>query len=473
MSEFLQSSPPIARLPSETLAEIFECAIAQDQTEFSSHDVQLRHIVSVCRHWHTVAMAYPRLWTALVFTSVEITALMIQRSKECSLMVKADFRSAQRHRHAIALALTHLSRIRVLHLLGLSKDFHNSFIAAMDGPAPLLESLRLTWNDAPEHDKLPSLLFADVTPRLRHFAVHHVPWSLPLLHDLTHLEIHGSTLTPSMAEFHRVLSRCLSLDTLILVDTLPAASDRLQPPVSLPRLSHLHLAGPLAGCDVVIHSISFPKTTAVTIRSRFGSHPQLLRLLTNLRDMVSTTARLCLILEVFSTRIQAWTTAEPVSIERPSLDLSFAGSRDTSFPIICERLTLTQLVNLEVEVFSLARDVRDEILSTLNNLRVLTIHGKQVRELVPALTPLPGQAIPFPALRELTLHGTRFLLSDMRNLQACLIRRRDNNAEIEKLKLFGWMKLPKASADRLRESLGDGVDWDGVELVEVDASEGE
>jgi hypothetical protein len=137
----LHASSPVARLPFETLAELFERAILLDQNKFSSCDVQLRRLVSVCRHWRTVAMAYPRLWSALVFTSVEVTASMLRRSKECSLVVKADCsppsNSKQPVIQAILLALSNLCRVCVLHI-EVSTDLYGGLAAMMDraDPAP-------------------------------------------------------------------------------------------------------------------------------------------------------------------------------------------------------------------------------------------------------------------------------------------------------------------------------------------------
>jgi hypothetical protein len=292
-----------------------------------------------------------------------------------------------------------------------------------------------------------------------------VPWSLPLLHDLTHLEIRATVLIPTIAEFRDVLSYCPALETLVFKYTRLAASDHLQPPVSLPRLSRLHLAGPLTGCDVLIHNISFPNTASVMIWSDGGSRPELLHLLTNFRERVSTAAHLCLTVRFDFIRVQAWTTAELISIEDPLLDFSFARLLDaSSFRLLCEGLALTQPISLEVE----KPDVWEAMLSTLTNLRVLTMHGDLWFEMLPALAPMPGQATTFPALRELIIHAVEFVPSEIRDLRECLILRRDNHAEIEKVKLFGSMKLSKVAADRLRESLGDGVDWDGVELLEED-----
>jgi hypothetical protein len=466
-----QISPPILRLPNEILAEIFEHAIALEQTgEFCSHDEQLQRLVRVCRHWHAVAMAYPRLWSSLVFTSVETTALMLQRSKEFPLVVKADFTykrgSKPPVKQAVLLALSNTSRIRVLHIQG-TKRFHGRLIGAVTHQrAPLLESLRLTsWIGRGHEITLPASLFANTTPRLRHFSVSHlsVSWRSPLLYNLTHLEIYN-TSTPALVEFHYVLTRCPALSTLIVINVLPAASEQLLLPVFLPLLSYLNLAGSLERCEVVMHSISFPRTTAVALD--FWRTPGALPLhfLSNLRDRLSTIARLFLRINDVSTRVQAWTT-DPVAIRNPALELFFLGAFNVPhFHAICEGLALTQLFSLEVEVAWIKREECEAVLNTLQHIQALTVRNRDVGVPISILKPMHGRAVPLPGLRELTLDGVKTELTTIPDLLACLMLRRDNHADIETLRLSLWYDLRKVDVDMLRAALGIVVEWDGIEL---------
>jgi hypothetical protein len=463
----MSRTTPIARLPFETLAEIFECTIALDQTEYSSYD--LRRLVSVCRRWRAVMIAYPRLWSSLVFTSVEVTASMLRRSKESPLVVKADFINSpdsKAHMYrAVFLALSNIQRIRVLHING-SKGVREGLLGTvLDRPAPLLESLRLTsYERTTSSMTIPPSLFAGVTPRLRHFAVFHlsVSWCLPLLRNITHLEIRSSP-APSFVAFHNVLSRCPDLKTLILKHALPADSEQFQSPVSLPLLSHLELAGALAGCRDVIQSLSFPQTAAIALQLNIAPDPELLHLLTDLREKISPIACLRLRVGSFSIRAQAWTTAEPLAMEDPSLDLFFDGTYNHHFLYaICEGLALAHLVSLEVGESTLTPVPWEAILDTAQNLRVLTVRSEKVYWLLHLLTPLPGRGVPSPRLRELVLRGVRIHVTDIHNLQTCLLLRRDANVGIEKLKLFEWVGLSKFYVDRLRERLGDVVEWDGI-----------
>jgi hypothetical protein len=463
-----QTSPPISRLPTEILADIFEHAIALGQTRFFSHDVQLRRLVRVCRQWRAVTMAYPRLWGSLVFTSVEATALMLRRSKESPLVVKADFiqkrKSKPPVKQAVFLALSNISRIRVLHINGSRRFLERLISAVMYQRAPLLESLCLTsWVYDTHEITLPQLLFADTTPRLRHFSVSFisVSWRLPLLCNLTHLEIRYSTSPPALVEFHDVLTRCPALSTLIVINALPAASEQLLPPVFLPLLLHLNLAGDLTGCEVVMHTISFPRTTAVTLDLARAPGALLPHFFSHLRDRVSTITRLCLKIDCISILVQAW-TADPIAIRDPPPDLLVRGWYNVSFfHEICEGFALTQLVNLEVEVSS--HWECEAVLNTLQNVQALTVRNPDVGVPISILKPMPGRVVPLPGLRELTLGGVTTKLNTIPDLWACLMLRRDNHADIETLRLFDWVNLRKVDVDMLRAALGIVVEWDGIE----------
>jgi hypothetical protein len=464
-----QTSPPISRLPTELVAEVFECTIALDKTEFSCQNVQLYDLIRVCRRWHALIMACPSLWSSLVFTSVKATALMLQRSKESPLVVKADFLQMPMSKRpvdqAVWLALSNISRIRILHINGFNSFDERLFSVTMSQHAPLLESLRLASWPSERHVMilLPSLS-THTTPRLRHFSVSNlsVSWNSPLLCNLTHLEIREST-SPPLVALCNVLSRCPLLNTLILRNALPATSDQLQIPVSLPLLSHLQLVGGFAGCDVVMHNISFPRTTAVTLNFDVAPGPPLSHFLTNLRDRVSTIARLRLYIQFASTRVWAWTT-ESVAIDNPHLDLLFRELHDTSrFHAICEGFALTQLLNLELEIEGLAPNGCMAILGTLQDLQVLTVSRSDVDVVISALRPTPERGVPFPSLRKLALGHGNNQLNTVNLLRACLMLRKENNAGIETLRLFNWSFLCKVDVDMLRESLGSVVEWDGIQ----------
>jgi hypothetical protein len=466
----LQAPSPISHLSTEILAEIFEHAIT-GETVFSSDEVQLQHLLRVCHHWHSVVMAYPRLWSTLVFTSVKFTELMLQRSKEASLVVKADFihNSKPHVPQATLLALRNLFRIRVLHIQGLRKDFSDAFFAAlMDRPAPLLESFHFAcW----ELDRmtLPPSLFAGTAPRLRQFSVSrlNVPWCLPLLCNLTYLRIFHSTLPPSLAEFRRVLSRCPALGTLILTGTLPIPSELFQPPVCLPHLSRLDLTGGLAGCDTVIRNISFPCTTAITLHSKFA--PELPHLLTNLALSRGGVLSLCrLRLEISSPFITAktWTSTEH-AVGLPLLNLSVRGPVGSSLRVICEGFVLTQILNLILNlhvVRPLMPDAWETILCTLQNLQVLAVDSRNISQLVSALELVPKRPVSLPGLRKLVLHKQCFpSTSDISRLEAYLLWRWEKNGEGEKPKLFTWVEARNGYMDIIQGSLGEVVEWDDLE----------
>jgi hypothetical protein len=386
-------------------------------------------------------------------------------------VVKADFSdrpggSKPLVKRAVLLALSNTSRIRVLHIKAYRRFRRRLIAEVMHQRAPLLESFCLTsWGGSGrEVTTLPPSLFADTTPRLRHFSVSRLPisWCSPLLCNLTYLEICDSNPAP-LVEFHDVLTRCPALNTLIVTNALPAASEQLLPPVFLPLLSHLKLAGGLAGCEVVMHNISFPCTTAITLDLTRATGPLPLHFLTDLREKVSAIARVSLQIKPISIKVQAWTT-DAIAIRDPLLDLLVRGWYHVSyFRAICEGFALTQLLNLEVEISWLEHWEFEAVLNTLQNVQALTVRNRAVGVPISILKPMPRQAVPLPGLRELALGGVRASLHTIPDLLACLMLRRDNHADIETLRLFDWVNLRKVDVDMLREALGIVVEWDGIE----------
>jgi hypothetical protein len=217
----MDAPAPIAYLPAEILAKIFEASISPGRDD-PSERVKL---MMVCQHWRSVMMEFPRLCSSLILSNVRVTATMLERSKTAPLVVEADLSSInigcpRDDDAAVELALSHLSRTRVLHISLTDQSLRRLF-PAMQQPAPLLESLRLVGGLDFTGTMTPSLgLLEGVIPRLRHFAVHNlgIPWDSPFLCNLTHLEIENCFPKPSIVEFRHILSRCPALDALILAD---------------------------------------------------------------------------------------------------------------------------------------------------------------------------------------------------------------------------------------------------------------
>jgi hypothetical protein len=495
------ASTPISRLPAETLAEIFEHVIAL-ASEFSTCDsqVQLTQLAQVCPQWHSVFWEFPRLWGSLIFNNVVITAEMLRRSKESPLVVKVNFFDHSYNlakQEAVGLALSHLSRIQIMHIYATQRIFKN-ILPAVDQPAPLLESLCLSAEDNDPNSTiyLPPSLSKLTAPRLHHLTIYGLvtPWSSPLLSGLTHLDIRDRISRPSLAEFRNVLSNCPALDTLILSKNLPSPiapdnQNRPKVPVSLPHLSYLFFQGPVSECDMAINNIDFPPITEVLLGCGLNDEAEFLRLLPELAarcdHCVSPIRRLLIGWEASVdypwATFRAWTNDDPHG--KPSFCLEceteISHRRVQCTPLIravCERLSLTKLVSLELlfgdDVPRFGRfwqDAWPTMAQSFMDLEVLTVTTTHIGPLVSSLKPTPNQdagaPLPWnlllPHLLELVLREARFDPEILHNkLEECLKMRREHNSVLRTLRLHDCIGCFSYHVSRLNR-VAMCVRWDG------------
>ncbi|KZT65072.1 hypothetical protein DAEQUDRAFT_559354 [Daedalea quercina L-15889] len=144
---------PISVLPPEVLSEVFLHRAADWRVKKPYipvvHDwLPLSH---VCKHWRSVALGCPALWSSLKVTgSCEWMAELLARSKRLPLTVYiisrgplAGSSTSQPPNESIELVLSSLERIRVLSITSIPGRSETSF-ELLDGPAPLLNSLSVS-----------------------------------------------------------------------------------------------------------------------------------------------------------------------------------------------------------------------------------------------------------------------------------------------------------------------------------------
>jgi hypothetical protein len=460
---YLNTLLPINCLPPEILTKIFTAFICLDQTYFHNGDGQWVRLANVCRHWRFLIAGTPMLWRFPLFANVEIAAAMLARSQQSPLVIKTRGVDSP---DAIELALFHLFRIQILHIARSDTSSFKRFLAAMDQPAPLLEALDLryeTIRPANSDITLSLALFGADTPRLRHVHIRQldVPWDLPLLSGLSHLEIWGSKIKPSPTTFCNVLSRCPALQTLILSDTLPIASEQCGGSwhlVPLPQLSKLELSGDMLDCFLAAHSIFSPPTKHVKIRSTstppaglLAELPPLLSHLAAQRGGGFSIRGLNVEMNSYQCRLQAYSMFDcQPGIDEPLLDISLDNKASPCLlPAICHALPLAQLRSLYLDL-----DDRDlspvrpaswpTILGCCKKLQYLSVDMWDVDSLLSALKAITGddaghsarRAMLLPDLRQLSLKGASFRNRQaIDDLRTWLMLRWENRHAIEWLDL--------------------------------------
>jgi hypothetical protein len=149
------------------------------------------------------------------------------------------------------------------------------------------------------------------------------------------------------------------------------------------------------------------------------------------------------------------------------------------FPIraVCEKLSLSQLVNLEFLFEGEAERYRDKFWAdswpmmawSFVNLQNLTTKTEFIGPLIASLKPVPnkntGATAPwtllFPHLRQLTLHWAVFAPDELHGeFKECLTMRRENNAHLT-LGLYDCCCLFREHVQDLRRIVD--VEWDGIE----------
>lgn len=264
-----QYLPPVSRLPTELLIDIFRYHIPGPWTLVPRKGLPPTWIAisHVCRRWREIAIGYPHLWANIILSNRSWTTAMLERSKPLPIVISAAF-EGRPLRAALLDALSQVSRARELVLE--VTMLHHLLESFKDQPAPSLESLRLVQSVGMSPCVLPDDVFGGHTPVLQELELDRVTiqWSSSLLRPrLTHLEIRNPhrDFLPSMTQMLDVLATMSHLDTLILSNALPPCHiaqhfDITNPnrTLPLPSVTKLHLVGTPGECSQFLNRVMIP-----------------------------------------------------------------------------------------------------------------------------------------------------------------------------------------------------------------------
>ncbi|THU78211.1 hypothetical protein K435DRAFT_64027 [Dendrothele bispora CBS 962.96] len=234
----------------------------------------------ICRHWRNVALGCPALWSHPNFFMSDSVPEMLLRSKSAPLTIRLALNyGASKVIEAFHTSLEHVARIRELSLATAGHNFERLF-PRTDQAAPHLHKLilnNLSGQSLREIIILPEDFLDGNAPCLSHLELKdfHLPWSSPLLKNLTTLKLtclnSQTTLLPTSEQLVEVLGRMPGLETLELKNFLPSSSSSLSE-VTLPRLQDVLLGGDVAGCANVLNLISFPSTARMGFEGMVDRH---------------------------------------------------------------------------------------------------------------------------------------------------------------------------------------------------------
>ncbi|TFY59984.1 hypothetical protein EVG20_g7593 [Dentipellis fragilis] len=269
----------VNRLPPEVLAHIF--GLLQELVPLSDPRTQAEtayewlQVTYVCRHWRSVVLGCPRLWSRVL---LNFGSEWAEESMRRSRMVPVCFRctlTKKKQIYVTSLLRQHLSRVRNLDVEWDYRDIERD-IHCLCSAAPVLEKARLAFGpwlgDGETLPWLPSDLFAHTAPCLSYLGIYyfHFTWSSLNFTRLTHLQVIKFDKTASNAgqqglwDVIEALSQMPALEILFLHLALPsiplASPQAVYPHAHLPNLRHLFLWDLVAESAILLQHVALPLT---------------------------------------------------------------------------------------------------------------------------------------------------------------------------------------------------------------------
>ncbi|KAF8059586.1 hypothetical protein FPV67DRAFT_1588831 [Lyophyllum atratum] len=266
----------ISRLPPELLVAVFKYNVEVDS------NLDWIRVSHVCTHWRRVALECASLWTNIPFHRPKWAKEMLARSKMAPLIIMLVFVKSWRMRKLLCVPCTEasvvkatisqLSRINKLALDQgkLGKESFIELVSLLDSPAPLLETLEISFSGFAAENRLPDKLLSGQAPRLTHLHVEAgiLNWRALPFTNLESLEVR-SAIGPPLEHIIFALLNLPCLESFICGTSYTWADVTSTPCtiiVDLPRLANLEIGSGLPTCVFLLDHITYPETTQVIVR---------------------------------------------------------------------------------------------------------------------------------------------------------------------------------------------------------------
>lgn len=303
LRELRNSLAPVRVLPDDVLTTIFTLLSQSDTwtsypTDLTPLPQSTAHriptwlaVVHTCQRWRRLALSAPTLWTEVDFgidksRGFQLSRYFIRLSANATLTLSL-LKDRQDLAEITDLTLQELYRVSELQV-SLRAPKMAGFVARLNARAPALEALCLRqeygrrWLKTTDALVVPDLLNG-YAPRLRQLTLKlvSVPWTSPLLRDLTALDLsHGNPqVTPTIDQFLSVLEACPQLLSLRINEAGPILPEGVRYPdptryVSLPYLRRLVLAGNCADVAHMTAHLILPSTTILRLSADISDETQ-------------------------------------------------------------------------------------------------------------------------------------------------------------------------------------------------------
>ena len=512
---------PVSRLPPEILCNIF--SLIEDRNAFEFMD-PIRGWGSpeswidfsrVSRHWRSIALSAPELWTNIPFNYPRWTQEMLTRSKMAKLTIRVDAYQSMNPRvfDSIESCLRMIERLGEINISTPLESMPESLFQDLPKSAPQLHTFRIALLPpsfpGPESPFTIHEDFLSDTERLKnvHLVNCKISWDSRLLTGLTYLTIHlhnslmdNTTSSDSIISFLHALQRMPALTDLDLENSIPYDSGGLSnyPAVDLPCLRLLRISSGVNALTTALRHINFPNNAVLNLTCKATQFTQInfskflfvlaekflsFLVIRNLSVQVAGVAQNGL-------KFLAWTSATPQ-------DCSFDSLVPDQFELVLSWPYLNDNIHNHTKTLIAAFDAMN--LSGLTHLQLSTsahidsqtwlktfgklpllewvhVESYTVQSFLDALADTTNAAdkstsayhnVPFPKLRHIRMSGTDFAYTKLGSISVdmlmhCLMERHERNAEIQELYLDHCYNISQDDIERL-ETIVVHVYWDGVE----------
>jgi len=450
---------PVSRLSADLLSYVIYLSSAQEggfaHIPRRILENTARFTAQVNRQWRALSLRNNLIWLGPVlnwYSPHKWISEVLRRSDPLPLDVVIPLDAATRCPLIVAMALLHLSRIRVLDLTLVSNAWW--FIAhskQLKTRAPLLEKFSLEVKPGIEGDRRlyipqPSNMFGGHAPRLQQFRIlnYSVDLAQPVFGGLRVLEMEETQYGAGVPDMLRTLGQMKYLESLRIVLPLETgvARDTYMPQsyfcdIHMLNLTEFMVSASLSTCAGLLRSLILPESCAIVLDVHYQGKSQ------EIDDLSVITSRLGAVLK-------NW-TCEPLTGQQ-SLRIGFD---EVGFSIEGpdEDTSLSSWNHPSLSLTFWWSDGAHQAAMLLNFLSFVTSLFGQCRQAPYTLSILATTQIPlelYPDLRNRLISW----LKGMKDLQAIEFRDHEAFAIMEKL-------LNGPRLDILLPNLGD------MTLVEV------
>ncbi|KAF6761916.1 hypothetical protein DFP72DRAFT_591465 [Ephemerocybe angulata] len=222
-------------------------------------------VTFVCRHWRSVALQCPSLWSNLVFSNANLAEAMLTRSKGAPLTIWYNGMN-DKPSSVLTTALSSVDRLRSIKFT-LNKDSYiqPAPLAWVQKRGPTLTSFEMSY-DIRNSCSLPEEF-------LRTMIRCGCTWGdLPIGPSIIHLSLdtgkvfNGDTHRPTLSMFVYSLQQMPHLQCLNLVGFLPSEVDTQYPePIYIPSLRSLSLGDHARIIEVYLRMLRVPRGARVDL----------------------------------------------------------------------------------------------------------------------------------------------------------------------------------------------------------------